>query len=149
VNFVIACSTNILVLTGQQHQYIGAIQGESKVGSTTPIRLNEAYSICWSAAETEIYVFKMAANFREKRTSITTMGVKTQAFASFPTPLVSHYSLPLNFQFLGWLFYFNIITIIWPLFLIQHLRSIGVRIQGFDDQNRTILQLKIFFYYFL
>jgi hypothetical protein len=40
---------------------------------------------------------KMAANFREKRMSITTMGVKTQAFASFPTPLVSHHPLPLNF----------------------------------------------------
>jgi hypothetical protein len=28
--FLNACITNILVLTGQQHQYIGAIQGESK-----------------------------------------------------------------------------------------------------------------------
>jgi hypothetical protein len=27
VNFLKACSTNILVLAGQQHQYIGAIQG--------------------------------------------------------------------------------------------------------------------------
>jgi hypothetical protein len=36
--FLKACITNILVLAGQQHQYIGAIQGESKVNSTTPIR---------------------------------------------------------------------------------------------------------------
>jgi hypothetical protein len=36
----------------------------------------------------------MAGNFREKRTSITTMGAKTQAFDIFPTPLISHYPLP-------------------------------------------------------
>jgi hypothetical protein len=33
----------------------------------------------------------MAANVREKRMSITTMGAKTQAFDIFPTPLISHY----------------------------------------------------------
>jgi hypothetical protein len=33
----------------------------------------------------------MAVNFRKKRTSITTMGAKTQVFAIFPTPLISHY----------------------------------------------------------
>jgi hypothetical protein len=31
-----ACSTNILVLTGQQHQYIGAIQGEPKCWQHCP-----------------------------------------------------------------------------------------------------------------
>jgi hypothetical protein len=63
------------------------------VSSTAPIWLNEAYS-CWSGAETEMHVFKMAANFREKRMSTTTMGAKIQAFAIFPTTLVSHYPLP-------------------------------------------------------
>jgi hypothetical protein len=29
-DFLNACSANILVLTGLQHQYIGAVQGESK-----------------------------------------------------------------------------------------------------------------------
>jgi hypothetical protein len=29
-NFLNVCSANILVLTGLQHQYIGAVQGESK-----------------------------------------------------------------------------------------------------------------------
>jgi hypothetical protein len=38
----------------------------------------------------------MAANFREKSTSITTMGAKTQAFDIFPIPLISHYPLPLT-----------------------------------------------------
>jgi hypothetical protein len=66
------------------------------VSSTGPILLNEAYSICWSGAETEMHVFKTAANFREKRTSSTTMGAKTLAFASFPAP-VSHYPLPLSY----------------------------------------------------
>jgi hypothetical protein len=65
------------------------------VSSIGPIRLNEDISICWSGAETETHVFKMAANLREKRTLITTMGAKTQAFAIFPTPLISHYPLPL------------------------------------------------------
>jgi hypothetical protein len=46
--------------------------------------------------EKEIELFEMAANFREKRMSITTMGAKTQAFDIFPTPLISHYPLPLN-----------------------------------------------------
>jgi hypothetical protein len=49
-NFLNVCSTNILVLTGLQHQYIGAAQGESKqnVCSTTPIRLSVAYSVSWN-----------------------------------------------------------------------------------------------------
>jgi hypothetical protein len=29
-DFLTVCSANILVLTGLQHQYIGAVQGESK-----------------------------------------------------------------------------------------------------------------------
>jgi hypothetical protein len=63
------------------------------VSSTVPISLNETYSICWSGAETETHVFKMAVNFREKRTSITTMGAKSQAFAIFLNPLflITHY----------------------------------------------------------
>jgi hypothetical protein len=35
-----------------------------------------AHPISWSGAETETDVFKMAVNFRDKRTSITTMRVK-------------------------------------------------------------------------
>jgi hypothetical protein len=50
----------------------------------------------------EMHVFKMASNFREKKTSITTMGVKSQAFAIFPTPLVSHYPLPLRVKVLSY-----------------------------------------------
>jgi hypothetical protein len=79
-------STNILV------QY----KENQNVSSTAPTLLNEAYSICWSGAETETHLFKMAVNFREKRTSITAMGAKIQAFAIFPTPLISHYPLLLR-----------------------------------------------------
>jgi hypothetical protein len=38
----------------------------------------------------------MAAKLKNKRTSITTMGAKAQAFDIFPTPLSSHWSLPLK-----------------------------------------------------
>jgi hypothetical protein len=38
----------------------------------------------------------MAAKIKTKRTSITTMGAKTQAFDIFQTPLSSHYPLPLS-----------------------------------------------------
>jgi hypothetical protein len=38
----------------------------------------------------------MVANFTYKRMSITTMRAKNQAFAIFPTPLISHYPLPIN-----------------------------------------------------
>jgi hypothetical protein len=38
----------------------------------------------------------MVANFREKRTSITTMGAKTQAFDIIPIP--PYFSLPLTFK---------------------------------------------------
>ncbi len=37
----------------------------------------------------------MTANFRDKRTSITTMQAKNRAFAIFSTPLISHYPLSL------------------------------------------------------
>jgi hypothetical protein len=77
------------VLTDQQHQYIGAIQRELKVSSTTPIQLNMVYSFSWSGAETETHVFKMAAYFKDKRTSITTMRAINRAFAIFQT-----FSLP-------------------------------------------------------
>jgi hypothetical protein len=36
----------------------------------------------------------MAAKLKTKRTSITTMGAKIQAFDIFQTPLSSHYQLP-------------------------------------------------------
>jgi hypothetical protein len=39
---------------------------------------------------------KMAASFRDIKTSITTMRAKNQAFAIFPIPLISHYPLPLS-----------------------------------------------------
>jgi hypothetical protein len=38
----------------------------------------------------------MATNFRDKRTLITTMQAKNQAFAIFLTPLISHYPLLLR-----------------------------------------------------
>ncbi len=38
----------------------------------------------------------MAAKLKTKRTSITTMGSKIQAFDIFQTPLSSHYPLPFN-----------------------------------------------------
>jgi hypothetical protein len=38
----------------------------------------------------------MAAKLKTKRTSITTMGAKIQAFDIFQTPLSSHYPLPLS-----------------------------------------------------
>jgi hypothetical protein len=66
------------------------------VSSTTPITLNVAFSNGWSEVETETHVFKMAANFRDQRTSITTMRAKNCAFAIFLTPLISQYPLPLS-----------------------------------------------------
>jgi hypothetical protein len=39
---------------------------------------------------------KMAANCREKRTSITTTRDQHLSYATFPTPLFFHYPLPLN-----------------------------------------------------
>jgi hypothetical protein len=36
----------------------------------------------------------MAAKLKTKRTSITTMGAKIQAFDIFQTPPISHYPLP-------------------------------------------------------
>jgi hypothetical protein len=62
--------------------------------------LKVAYTIGWSGAETETHVFKMVANFREKRTSITTMKAKIQAFAIFLTPHISLYPLPLKRDYL-------------------------------------------------
>ncbi len=79
-------STNILV------QY----KENQNVSGTAPTLINEAYSFCWSGAETETHVFKTAVNFREKRTSITAKGAKIQAFDIFPTPLISHYPLLLG-----------------------------------------------------
>jgi hypothetical protein len=64
--------------------------------STTPIPLNVAFSNGWIEAKTEMQVFKMAANFRDQRTSITTMRAKICAFAIFLTPLIFQYPLPLS-----------------------------------------------------
>jgi hypothetical protein len=63
------CSTNILVLTGQQHQSNIVVQYKENqyVSSTVPIRLNEAYSICWSGAEMELHVFQDGGHFQRKK----------------------------------------------------------------------------------
>jgi hypothetical protein len=41
----------------------------------------------------------MAEKLKTKRTSITTIGAKIQAFDIFQTPLSSHYPLPLTQKF--------------------------------------------------
>jgi hypothetical protein len=84
-DFLNVSSTNILV------QY----KENLNVSSTTPIQLNVAYSVSWSEQKRKNNYSKMATNFRDKRTLITTMQAKNQAFAIFPTPLISHYPLPL------------------------------------------------------
>jgi hypothetical protein len=66
------------------------------VGRTSPIWLNAAYSIGWSGAETETHVFKVAAKFRVKRTSITSLRAKNRAFSVFLPP-TTHFSLVLGF----------------------------------------------------
>jgi hypothetical protein len=66
------------------------------VSSTMPVQLNVAYSISWREGKRKSNFYKMVDNFREKRTSNTTMLAKNQAFAIFSTPLISHYPLPLN-----------------------------------------------------
>jgi hypothetical protein len=60
------------------------------VSSTTPIRLKLACSIGWSRAETEMYFFKMVANFRDK------MQAENRAFAIFLTP--PYLLLPTTFK---------------------------------------------------
>jgi hypothetical protein len=95
-DFLNVCSANIFVLTGLQHQYIGAVQGESKcLQHHAYIRLNVAYSVSWSKQKWKNYS-KMSAKLKTKRTSIITMGAKIQAFDIFQTHLSSHYPLPLN-----------------------------------------------------
>jgi hypothetical protein len=64
--------------------------------STMPIQLNVAYSISLSERKRKYNYSKMATNFRDKRTSVTKKQAKNQAFAIFPTPLISHYPLPLK-----------------------------------------------------
>jgi hypothetical protein len=80
------CSTNILA------QY----KENQNVCSTTPIRLNVAYSVSWSKRKWKYNYSKKVAKLKTKRTSITTMGAKIQAFDIFQTHLSSHHPLPLN-----------------------------------------------------
>jgi hypothetical protein len=87
-NFLNVFSANILVLTSLQHQYIGAVQGESKCLQ------HHTYSVKHCLLEIEL--FQDGGQIKTKRTSITTMGAKIQAFDIFQTPLSSHYPLPLK-----------------------------------------------------
>jgi hypothetical protein len=62
---------------------------DQNVSLISPIRLNVAYSMGWSAlhgAETETHFLKMVANLRDKRTAIAIMPAKNRAFAIFPPP---------------------------------------------------------------
>ncbi len=63
-----------------------------KLAAPRLFRLNKAYSSAGVELKTETNGVKMAAKFREKRTWITTMGAKTQAFAIFLCP--PYFSLP-------------------------------------------------------
>ncbi len=89
-DFLKVRSATMSVLTGLQHQYIGAVQGESKCLQ------HHAYSVSWSKRKWKQKYSKMAAKLKTKRTSITTMGAKIQAFDIFQTPLSSHFPLPLS-----------------------------------------------------
>ncbi len=42
---------------------------------------------------------KMAARYRDKHTSITTVRDQYLSYATFPTPLIFHYPLPLTSAF--------------------------------------------------
>jgi hypothetical protein len=55
--------------------------------------LNVAYSVSWSKRRWKYNYSKMAAKLKTKRTSITTMRAKIQAFDFFQTPvvLITHY----------------------------------------------------------
>jgi hypothetical protein len=64
--------------------------------STPSIQLKVAFSISLSERKGKSNYSKMATNFRDKRTSITTKQAKNQAFAIFPSPLISYYPLPLG-----------------------------------------------------
>jgi hypothetical protein len=79
-DFLNVCSSNILVLTGLQYKE------NQNVCSTTPIWLNVAYSVSWSKQKWKYNYSKMAAKLQTKRTSITTMGAKIQAFDIFQIP---------------------------------------------------------------
>ena len=62
---------------------------DQNVSLISPIRLNVAYSMGWSAlhgAETETHFLKMVANLRDKRTAIAIMPAKNRAFAIVPPP---------------------------------------------------------------
>jgi hypothetical protein len=102
------------ILTTCLHQYIGVTGPAAPIGketltfkkfknfadflnvsSTTPIQLNIAYSISWSERKRKYNYSKIATNFRDKRTSFTTVQAKNQAFAIFPPLFISHYPLPL------------------------------------------------------
>jgi hypothetical protein len=115
------------VLQCQYHQYIGATDMVTPVywwncasstnrGRNTNVLqilrysgffkmlaapIYKAYSSARVELKMDTHVFKMAAKFREKRTSITTMGAKTQTFAIFLSPLISHYPLLLNLLILS------------------------------------------------
>ncbi len=94
-DFLNVCSANILVLTGFQHQYIGAVQGESKCLQHHAYSVKRCLFSQLEIAEVEIELFQDGGQIKNKKTSITTMGAKIQAFDIFQTPLSFHYPLPL------------------------------------------------------
>jgi hypothetical protein len=69
-----------------QHQKLVQYKENQNVCSTTPNWLNIAYSVSLSKRKWKYNYSKMAAKLKTKRTSITTMGAKIQAFDIFQTP---------------------------------------------------------------
>jgi hypothetical protein len=69
------------------------------VSSTAPIRLNEVYSIGWSGAETEMHVFKMAANFKEKERGSPQWELKPKNPSICHLPEPPYFSSPTTFNF--------------------------------------------------
>ncbi len=66
-DFLNVCSTNILVLTGLQHQYIGAIQGESKCLQHHAYSVNCCLFSQLELEEVEIDLFQDGGQIKNKK----------------------------------------------------------------------------------
>jgi hypothetical protein len=66
-NFLNVCSANISVLTGLQHQYIGAVQGESKCLQHHAYSVKRCLFSQLEFAEVEIELFQDGGQIKNKK----------------------------------------------------------------------------------
>ncbi len=94
----------------RRENFVRQYSHQLKVRCASPIFKPIAYKLRFTNRKRKYFEEKTTATLKSKQTSIATVRNHLRTLASFPTPLIFHWSLPLRMQKLNFLKIFFLIT---------------------------------------